>query len=289
MKIHHLNCGTMCPVGGNLLMYPREKEPVRRRLVCHCLLIETNSAGLVLVDTGIGLRDVVRPARISLMFRLMNRIQLREEETALRQIEALGYSAADVRHIVLTHLDFDHAGGLEDFPEARVHLLAAERRAAEAAARSGGFIGRRRYRRNQWNDVAAWAEYEAEGETWFGFGSVRDLNGLPPEILMIPLPGHTTGHAGIAVAQGDRWLLHAGDAYFNAGEIRSGDHSPPGQRLYQRMMDTDRLERFRNQDRLRALATTASDEVRIICSHDAGELCSCRETAAAGAHAGAGR
>jgi glyoxylase-like metal-dependent hydrolase (beta-lactamase superfamily II) len=23
-----------------------------------------------------------------------------------------------VRHIVLTHLDFDHAGGLEDFPEA---------------------------------------------------------------------------------------------------------------------------------------------------------------------------
>ncbi len=287
MKIHHLNCGTMCPVGGNLLMYPREKEPERRRLVCHCLLIETESAGLVLVDTGIGLRDVVRPARISLMFRLMNRIRLREEETALRQIEALGYCAADVRHIVLTHLDFDHAGGLEDFPEARVHLLSAERRAAEAAARSGGFIGRRRYCQDQWNDVAAWAEYEPEGEAWFGFGSVRDLNGLPPEILMIPLPGHTLGHAGIAVAEGGgRWLLHAGDAYFNVGEMQSADHCPPGQRLYQRMMDTDRSERLRNQDRLRALVAGASDEVRIICSHDAGELCGCRG-GVAGTHAGA--
>lgn len=28
---------------------------------------------------------------------------------ALRQIEAPGFSARDVRHIVLTHLDFDHA------------------------------------------------------------------------------------------------------------------------------------------------------------------------------------
>ncbi len=38
--------------------------------------------------------------------------RLKEEDTALRQIEAMGFSASDVRHIVLTHMDFDHAGGL---------------------------------------------------------------------------------------------------------------------------------------------------------------------------------
>jgi len=34
--------------------------------------------------------------------------------------------ASDVRHIVLTHLGFDHAGGLDDFPAATVHLLRQE-------------------------------------------------------------------------------------------------------------------------------------------------------------------
>ncbi len=31
-----------------------------------------------------------------------------------------------MRHIVLTHLDVDHAGGLPDFPDARVHVFARE-------------------------------------------------------------------------------------------------------------------------------------------------------------------
>ncbi len=61
-------------------------------LVCHCLLIETE-AGLVLVDTGFGLADVKNPGRLSTLFRVANRIRLREEDTALRQIEARGFAA----------------------------------------------------------------------------------------------------------------------------------------------------------------------------------------------------
>src|SRR5207245_5655496 len=40
-----------------------------------------------------------------------------------------------------------------------------------------------------------------------------------PDILMIPLPGHTLGHCGIAVRAKDKWLLHAGDAYFFHGQL----------------------------------------------------------------------
>ena len=43
-------------------------------------------------------------------------------ETAVRQVEALGYSKSDVRHLLLTHLDRDHAGGIPDFPNAKVHV-----------------------------------------------------------------------------------------------------------------------------------------------------------------------
>ena len=45
---------------------------------------------------------------------------------------ALGLDPRDVRHIVVTHLDLDHAGGLADFPDAKVHLHAREHAAAMA-------------------------------------------------------------------------------------------------------------------------------------------------------------
>jgi glyoxylase-like metal-dependent hydrolase (beta-lactamase superfamily II) len=151
MIVHHLNCGTMCPVGGRLMDGPG-RGPGPARLVCHCLLIESERDGLVLVDTGLGLRDVRRPRpRLDGTFLSIMRLPLREEETAVRQIERLGYRASDVRHIVLTHLDFDHAGGLEDFPDATVHVLEAEHHAA-AGSRSG-FVARGRYRPMQWDEV----------------------------------------------------------------------------------------------------------------------------------------
>jgi glyoxylase-like metal-dependent hydrolase (beta-lactamase superfamily II) len=82
---------------------------------------------------------------------------------------------------------------------------------------------------------------------------VRDLEGLPPEILFVPLPGHTWGHAGVAIQQqGAGWLLHAGDAYFYRGEMREAKRRcTPGLRAYQTMMETDRQLRLANQERLR--------------------------------------
>jgi glyoxylase-like metal-dependent hydrolase (beta-lactamase superfamily II) len=91
---------------------------LRARLASHCLLLETRDS-LVLIDTGYGLRDIAQPrSRLNPIFLALMKPELREEMSAVRQIEALGFRARDVRHIVLSHLDFDHAGGLDDFPDA---------------------------------------------------------------------------------------------------------------------------------------------------------------------------
>jgi glyoxylase-like metal-dependent hydrolase (beta-lactamase superfamily II) len=276
MKIHHLNCGTDCPLGG-ALFDGRSKGPTGR-LVCHCLLLETDR-GLVLIDTGYGLRDVDHPhrhpqPRITRAMRTMLNIRLREEETAIRQIERLGFSPVDVRHIVLTHLDFDHAGGLEDFPEATVHLMDAEFSAATGPRR--GFVPRNRYRPSQFDEVRDWRRYGGQGEPWFGFPAVRDLEGLPPEILLVPLRGHTWGHAGVAIQSDGGWLLHAGDAYFYRREIRQAKRQcTPGLRWYQNLMEVDREARFANQERLRRLSLDRAGEVRIVCAHDAVEFERC--------------
>jgi glyoxylase-like metal-dependent hydrolase (beta-lactamase superfamily II) len=255
----------------------RSKGPLGH-LVCHCLLVETN-AGLVLVDTGYGLRDVREPfqGRISKPFAAMLNIRLREQETAIRQIEALGYSQRDVRHILLTHLDFDHAGGLEDFPEATIHLTAAEM--ASFRKDRQGFVMTNRYRPMQVDEVRNWRTYDPHGEPWFGFSAVRQMAGLPPEILLIPLRGHTQGHAGVAIQTDSGWLLHAGDAYFYRDEVRRPERRcTPGLRAYQTMMEVDRAARLYNQQRLRELSLNGAAGVKMLCAHDVVEY----EHAAAG-------
>jgi glyoxylase-like metal-dependent hydrolase (beta-lactamase superfamily II) len=259
----------MCPWGGAL--FDGFSKGLTGHLVCHCLLIETDHHGLVLVDTGFGTHDVHSPRkRLSPFFIGFNNIQFEMRYTAIEQIKSFGFKAADVRHIVLTHLDFDHAGGLEDFPEATVHVLQREK---ESARIPNGFIGKNRYRFHQWDQVKRWELYEPDGIPWYGFSAVRDLRGLPPEILIIPLVGHTWGHAGIAIQTPAGWLFHAGDAYFYREEVGHEKRScTPGLRFYQTMMEVNRELRMRNQQRLRELSLEHSQEVELFCSHDAKEL-----------------
>ena len=268
MRIHHLNCGCMCPVGGAI--WDGVSRGLTGRLICHCLLVEGDD-GLILVDTGFGVRDVEHTyPRLSPLFVTLNNIQLKHRFTALEQVRALGYTPSDVRHIVVTHLDFDHAGGIEDFPGATVHVLRAEK---EAADRRSGFIAQNRYRPEQWDDVKQWRFYDMDGSDWFGFGAVRDLQGLPPEILFVPLPGHTWGHAGVAIDTGSGWLLNAADTYFYRHEMdRPEREAPLGPRGYQRLMAVDHDLHLENQARVRELARTRPREVRIFCSHDAVEF-----------------
>src|SRR4051812_5453686 len=266
MRIHHLNCVSSCPLGGRLMDARTPGVLTRGSLCCHCLLVETPQ-GLVLVDTGFGTRDVHDPrSRLSGFFLTMLSPDFREELTAIRQIERLGFDPHDVRHIVLTHLDFDHAGGLDDFPWARVHMLREER--DDAIARRS-WLDQQRYRPQQWSDRSKWlVHYGVTGNHWLGFDRVCGGHGLPDDILMGPLPGHTLGHAAIAIRAANGWLLQAGDAYFFHREMDL--HEPrctPGLRFYQWFMEKDRGARLENQARLRTLHAT-HDDVEIFCAHD---------------------
>src|ERR1044072_9061194 len=122
MRIHHLNCGSLCPHGRRLIN--GDGGLLERGLsICHCLAIETND-GLVLIDTGFGMEDARNPSQLGAGFRALMAPRPKIETTALKQLEKLGFSASDVRHIAVTHLDLDHAGGLPDFPNAEIHVLA---------------------------------------------------------------------------------------------------------------------------------------------------------------------
>lgn len=250
MRVHHLNCGTTNPVTG--------------KHVCHVLLIETD-AGLVLVDSGYGLHDIADPARRIGPLRLLIRPALVPDETAAQQIERMGFRRDDVRHIVATHLDLDHVGGISDFPGAQVHTTSAE---VFGAMASRSPRERFRYRRSQLAHDVKLVEHDPSGEKWRGFATAKELTDIAPGIVLIALPGHTRGHAGVAVDAGHRWILHAGDAFYHHGSIDGQHRVPAGVRLMEKAFAHNRKQVRDNHARLSELYRRGDPDLLIVCAHN---------------------
>jgi len=191
MAIHFLNCGTMKPY------FPRVENGIT------CILVDTNM-GLVLVDTGLGSQDYLHPTAGMSFFLNLMRSPRDPRETAIQQIQRLGYRPEDVGHIIQTHLHLDHAGGLRDFPRAKVHLHKAE---YEHILTRHSW----EYRSEHWSHNPNWILHEPNGGKWYDFEAVS-LPGLHPEIWLIPLTGHTPGHCAVAMKSEHGWILHGGDA-----------------------------------------------------------------------------
>ncbi|MGN6251333.1 MAG: MBL fold metallo-hydrolase [Marmoricola sp.] len=265
--VHHLDCAPMAPLGS----FGGRMAPAR--MVAHCLLVEGPDT-LTLVDTGAATTDVaLSRQRLGRGFVTMMRPALDAAQVAAGQVRALGHDPAEVTDVVLTHLDLDHAGGLADFPRARVHVFADELDAALAPATRGE---KQRYVADQWAHGPQWATHDVAGEEWSGFEAVSVVS---EDVVMIPLRGHTRGHAAVAVRRpGGGWFLHAGDAYFHAREKEGSDGCPPGLRLFQNAVQVDGAARRHNQDRLRSLHAELGpgagrpDPVTMFCAHDASEF-----------------
>ncbi len=257
MRVHHLNCATMCPVAGFLF------GGRGARMVAHCLVIETERDGLVLVDTGFGTRDIEGKTGLPRWFKHVVGPALDRQETAVEQVRALGVDPKDVRHIVVTHLDLDHAGGLCDFPDAKVHLHAREH--AAAVARST-FNERGRYIPAHWAHAPKWEVYTEDGDTWRGLPAIARLRGVDADIGLLPMHGHTRGHSAIIVHAGPRWLVHAGDAYFHHGSV-DGSPLPVGYATFERAAEVDARARRASIAALRQLRTSYPD-LALFCAHD---------------------
>ena len=231
-------------------------------MVCHVLLIETDD-GLVLVDSGYGTQDCDDPRRIG-PSRRMVRPTLTRAETVVHQLDRLGYAREDVRHIIITHMDMDHAGGLSDFPAAQIHLSAAE---ALGAIRAPSRREKVRYRSAQWAHTPNIVEHDPRGEKWRGFAAAKELTEISPGIALVSLPGHTRGHTCVAVDAGHRWVLHAGDAFYHYGTLE-GTPVPRGLTAMESMVAFDRKQVLDNHSRLTELYQRQEPDLLIVCAHD---------------------
>jgi len=245
--VHHINCGSL-------------HVPPYTAL-CHCLLLE-DEKGLALVDTGIGLLDVKHPVeRLGQPLIDMAGFLFNEHDTAVRRIEGLGFRTGDVTDVILTHADPDHTGGLADFPHARVHVSEEER----ASVDRGHF----RYVPTHFAHGPKWQTYPASTRRWFGLEARPVALGFASEVLLIPLFGHTLGHCGVAVQQGNGWVLHVGDAYYLKAETEVDDH--PVSALTTQRADDD-AQRRASLEQIKRLIRDHGGEVTTFGYHDSSEF-----------------
>jgi len=253
LSIEHTTLAVMGPIA----------HTATRAMPCHCVIFQLGER-VILLDTGFGTREMLEPNLLigdDALFKLGHVIDMRL--TAYERLKARGIRPDQVTDIVLTHLDNDHAGGLHDFPNATVHL------SAEELASFDGTRPRGPYKPYQISHGTKFKTYDTSAERWFEL-EARSLQ-LPPELdaKLIPLPGHTLGHCGVAYREGSRWSLLAGDAYFDS-KLNFLDQ-PPGLPI-EIAFQTNASARQASLRELKRLRTDHAGEVSLFCTHDQHEF-----------------
>ncbi|RAK66502.1 N-acyl homoserine lactonase family protein [Phenylobacterium kunshanense] len=158
--------------------------------------------GVALFDAGLhdDMQAAEDPYRQQLRRQGMD-VSLTAEETVAHHLERLEIDAEKVRYVVLSHLHFDHAGGLNRLPNATLVV-----QSREWAAGADDETARRYFLPKRFFDLGHEVRLVDGEHDLFGDGSVTCL----------PSHGHTPGHQSLRVrsAQGDHILV--GDACYTA-------------------------------------------------------------------------
>jgi N-acyl homoserine lactone hydrolase len=173
--------------------------------------------GLIVVDTGETSRVHERGYHPPWhpFYRRAVQFSVHPEEEIGPQLRAWGLSARDVRHVVLTHLHTDHAGGLVHLTGSTVWVSRREwRRAHGIGARLQGYLPHR------WPKWARPSFVTFEPRPIGPFPESMTLTARG-DVVVIPTPGHTPGHMSVLV-QGSPSYLLAGDTSYTQQLLVSG-------------------------------------------------------------------
>jgi N-acyl homoserine lactone hydrolase len=200
VRVHVFQTGRL--IGNRTFLRGRGWSSVLRRrepfeFPVYCYVVE-HPEGLVAIDTGLAAAvQVPRTQR-----RFVPRPVAGDELGA--QMRAKGLSPEDVATVVVTHLDWDHAGGLATFTNATVLVHRPEHAFAATA------MGRMRYQPRLWPAEFGPTLYDLDATPYGPFPESKAVTSSG-DIRVVPIPGHSIAQVGVIVEAGREVLLFAAD------------------------------------------------------------------------------
>lgn len=212
--------------------------------------------GPVLIDTGFGERTARDPRDYPGRFtsRMMG---LQVQATLPELLPDLGYTATDVEHIVCTHLHYDHAGGVEDFPDATL-WIGPEWDFGSELRRTKGVDPR------PYADHADHREVTYDDGPYGPFDAHEDLFG-DGSIVLLPTGGHTPGSTSVLVNLPGGSFLYTGDA---AWVDRNWQEPVPKGKLARDLVETDWMQGMDALWRYKWWDARYPDQITIIAGHE---------------------
>lgn len=183
-------------------------------LPLQCFLIEHRN-GLVLFDTGIDPaimfdKGYIRQAIGRFLLPRIFRFHVTETDRIDHVLASAGVAASDIRMAVISHLHFDHVGGIAQIPHADLLVSAREWAILSEPHPESEWILREHIEipAAKWNRIS----YEHTDDPLFeGFDGIHDVAG-DGSMILLPTPGHTPGSMSLLVRQ-EGWdpILLVGD------------------------------------------------------------------------------
>jgi glyoxylase-like metal-dependent hydrolase (beta-lactamase superfamily II) len=234
-KVELLNGGWMT---ASAVLWRQGDDPEQRvRVPVPAYLVEAGGER-ILIDTGLHPGACADPVAFY-DAPTMSFFTLEQERSVAEQVDA-----ATIDRIVLTHLHFDHAGGLSLLP-ASIPIVVQRREwegGADAAAIARNSFHPRDYAGEEREVILVDGDHDLLGD-----GSIE----------LLSTPGHTPGHQSVRV--GDDLIVGADVAHYASG---LDDHRFPS---FGDDLDAQR----RSAERLRALRDAGA---RVTPGHDPGVL-----------------
>lgn len=203
MRVHVIQTGSL--VGNKTVMRGEGWSSVLRRrdpyeFPAFSYIIE-HPEGQIAIDTGMSAR--VRVPRVQRMISVPSPVIVPGEEIG-PQMRAKGLPIEEVRRVIVTHLDWDHAGGLEYFPNAEILVHRPER------AFASKFMGKVRYQPKLWPSRFDPTLYDLDPEPYGPFPESKALT-ESGDVRLVPIPGHSIGQIGVIVQTGGAALFFVAD------------------------------------------------------------------------------
>ena len=232
------------------------------------VLIERDN-DLVLFDTGIGTRidQEMRPLIYwgNLFFhRCIMRTQFIPQRDALvHQLPRLGFQPSDVKNVIISHLHWDHAGGMRDFPNA--HFIVNRKEWNFATQLAGVQLYKNAFIKEQFCESGLNIELmETDlSKPFLNFPASHDIFG-DGSMVLVDMPGHSPGLMGLYVTMpsGRRFLFSADTFYFPEGL----EQRIPKSKFMQSLV-SEGMEAGSSIDKVYDLMNS-DPELKIVGSHD---------------------